>query len=117
MPLTLEETKLLIAALGLKIAEGILDQKAKGEEFKARQEDKSRCGQKAGRMALQKDFGDLLTHANSEAGNQRSSMQHWSCWMSPKKCCTGQIHRRLHLRFSRRSFPWRRRPRRMCLRP
>jgi len=39
MPLTLDEIKSLVAALGVKIPEEILAQKAKAEEFKARREE------------------------------------------------------------------------------
>jgi hypothetical protein len=71
MALTLEETNLLITVLGLKIADAILQQKAKAEQFKARQEKiLADSAQKAADWPLKQEFDDLLKQALAAAGNQ-----------------------------------------------
>ena len=68
MPLTLAETNSLIAALGLKIPESLLEQKAKAEEFKARRE--KLTGEAAAKPAdwrLKASFDDTLKRATQSA--------------------------------------------------
>jgi hypothetical protein len=71
MPLSLEETKSLIAALGVNIADAILEAKAKAEDFKARQEKLAgEAGEKTADWQLKRQFDDLLKRAAELAGKQ-----------------------------------------------
>jgi len=72
MPLTLNEIKSLVAALGVKIPEEILAQKAKAEEFKARR-DKivAEAGGKPDDWRLKADFDTVLNRAAEAAGQKQ----------------------------------------------
>src|SRR4051812_31018046 len=69
MPLSLEETKSLIAALGLKIAQTVLDQKAKSEQFTLRRgKIKTEANEKPDEWQFGKEFADALARADAAAG-------------------------------------------------
>jgi hypothetical protein len=71
MPLTLEEARSLITALGVKIAEDVLDRKAKAQEFKARQEKlAAEAGAKPADWRLRQDFDGVLKRAADAASKQ-----------------------------------------------
>src|SRR6185369_5477096 len=71
MPLTFEETKSLIAALGLKIAENVLQKKEKAEQFKARHEKVATAGgAKPADWHLKKDFDGATKRASEAAAKQ-----------------------------------------------
>ncbi len=71
MPLTLDEIKSLIGALGVKIPEDILVQKAKAEEFAARREKISaEASGKPGDWWLKTKFDDALKRADDSAGQK-----------------------------------------------
>ena len=72
MPLTLDEVKSLIAALGVKIPEDILAHKAKAEEFKARRERvAAEAGGKPVGWRLKATFDDTLKRAAESAGQKQ----------------------------------------------
>jgi len=72
MPLTLDEVKSLIAALGVKIPEDILAQKAKAEEFKARRDKvAAEAGGKPADWRLKATFDDTLKRAAESAGQKQ----------------------------------------------
>ncbi len=72
MPLTLEETKSLIAALGVKIPDAVLEGKAQAEEFAARREKVlAEAGKKPADWGLKQSFDDLLKRAVELVGKQQ----------------------------------------------
>lgn len=72
MALTLEEAKSLIAALGVKIPEAILEQKAKAEEFQARRAKVvAAAGNKPANWQFKQKFNEVLHRAVESAGTQQ----------------------------------------------
>jgi hypothetical protein len=72
MSLTLEETNSLVAALGVKIPESILVEKAKAEEFKLRRDKlAAEAGGKPADWRLKTDFDAVLKHAADAAGQKQ----------------------------------------------
>ncbi len=72
MPLTLEETNLLIAVLGIKVPPAILKQKAKAEEFSQRREKvATQAGGKPAEWRLRAKFDDALKRADASAGQKQ----------------------------------------------
>src|SRR5881397_2557245 len=71
MPLTLEETNSLIAALGIKIAQDILLRKAQAEEFKnLHTRIVAEAAKKAADWHFKGDCDDTLARAVKAAGEQ-----------------------------------------------
>ncbi len=72
MPLTLDELKSLIAALGVRIPDTVIDQKAKAEEFDARREKiVAEAAAKPADWRLKADFDDTVKRAVESAGQQQ----------------------------------------------
>lgn len=72
MPLTLTEIQSLIAALGVKIPEDILAQRAKAEEFTKRREKlAAEAGGKPAEWRLRAKFDDTLKRADDAAGKKQ----------------------------------------------
>ena len=72
MPLTLEETNLLVAVLGVRIPESVLAEKAKAEEFKVRREKvAAEAGGKPPDWRLKADFDSVLKRAAEAAGQKQ----------------------------------------------
>lgn len=72
MPLTLVEIQSLIAALGVKIPEDILAEKAKAEEFSKRREKvATEAGGKPADWRLRAKFADALKRADDSAGQKQ----------------------------------------------
>ena len=72
MPLTLDEIKSLIGALGVKIPEGILAQKVKAEEFKARREKvTAEADGKPADWRLKANFDEVLKRATEDADKKQ----------------------------------------------
>jgi hypothetical protein len=72
MPLTLDEVKSLIGAFGLKVPEAVLEQKARAEEFQARQAKVAgEAGGKPAGWRLKADFDTVLNRAVAAAGQNQ----------------------------------------------
>jgi len=74
MPLNLDELKSLIGALGVKVPENILEERAKEPEFKTRREKVAAdASGKPADWRLKKDFDDVLKRAADSADKQQFS--------------------------------------------
>jgi hypothetical protein len=72
MSLTLDEIKALVSALGAKIPEDIIAQRAKAEEFKTRRgKVAAEAGTKPDNWRLKQSFQEVLDRASESAGKQQ----------------------------------------------